>query len=364
VPTKTCCAVGPVWSEEVDAITGAAPWVMTYAAAMWNVRWVSIVALAGLGCGGGGADDGGVDGAVVDSDGGVGWTSAPAVLGGAIQETGAVAVDGRIYVIGGFDGSLAVVQAVRVFDTVTSTWSDGPRLPSAVHHANVATTGGTIYVLGAMAGPTFDAAGVVWSWNPATDAGWTERSPMPAGTERASSLVGVVDGVIYVIGGLRGGAVADVSAYDPSDGSWDTSLPPLPEPRDHGCGGVVAGTIYVAGGRRGAIGSTSDAVYAYTPGGAWQTRAPMPTGRGGTACGVIADQIIVVGGEGNAADPSGVFPQVEVYTPATDRWESRAPMPTPRHGMGAAAWGGRLYVPGGATRQAFGAVDTHEVLTP
>jgi len=25
VPTKTCCAVGPAWTEEVDAITGALP---------------------------------------------------------------------------------------------------------------------------------------------------------------------------------------------------------------------------------------------------------------------------------------------------------------------------------------------------
>ena len=25
VPTKTCCAVGPAWKEEVDAITGELP---------------------------------------------------------------------------------------------------------------------------------------------------------------------------------------------------------------------------------------------------------------------------------------------------------------------------------------------------
>jgi PTH2 family peptidyl-tRNA hydrolase len=25
VPTKTCCAIGPAWSDEVDAITGALP---------------------------------------------------------------------------------------------------------------------------------------------------------------------------------------------------------------------------------------------------------------------------------------------------------------------------------------------------
>jgi hypothetical protein len=39
-------------------------------------------------------------------------------------------------------------------------------------------------------------------------------------------------------------------------------------------------------------------------------------------------------------------------------------MPTPRHGMAAAAWNGALYVPGGATSAGFGAVAAHEVLTP
>jgi len=39
-------------------------------------------------------------------------------------------------------------------------------------------------------------------------------------------------------------------------------------------------------------------------------------------------------------------------------------MPEPRHGTGAAALGGTLYVPGGADRQAFGAVATCTSLTP
>ena len=38
------------------------------------------------------------------------------------------------------------------------------------------------------------------------------------------------------------------------------------------------------------------------------------------------------------------------YQPATDGWESMPPLPTARHGLGAAALGGRLYVlAGGAT---------------
>jgi N-acetylneuraminic acid mutarotase len=91
----------------------------------------------------------------------------------------------------------------------------------------------------------------------------------------------------------------------------------------------------------------------------------MPTARGGTACGVIGDRLVVVGGEGNPAPGSrGVFPQVEAYDAAANAWQTLAPMRTPRHGMGAAAWDGKLYVPGGANQQAFGAVATHEILTP
>lgn len=314
-------------------------------------------------CGGGG-DDAADAAAGADAPGGSAWSSAPPT-DGAIQETAAVAVDGRIYVIGGFDASVQVVSTVRVFDTATETWSTAPDLPEPVHHANAAVVDGTIYVVGALQGLAFTAIGDVWSWNPATDVNsWAAHTPMPTGTQRGSSIVGVIDGRIHVAGGLRGGAVADVSAYDPLGDSWDTSLPALPAARDHGCGGVVGGVLYVTGGREGQIESTSGAVYAYTPGGAWEQRAPMPTGRGGTACGVIDDRIIVVGGEGNPEIATGVFPQAEAYDPAADAWASLEPMPTPRHGMAAAAWAGKLYVPGGATEQGFGAVDTHEVLTP
>jgi len=296
---------------------------------------------------------------------GPGWTDAPALALGPAQETATGAVDGKIYVIGGFDGALAVLDRVQVFDTRTCTWSLGPALPRAVHHANVAAVDGRIYVLGALAGTTFTAIGDSWSWAPATESAWTDLASMPAGTERGAAIIGAIGARIYLAGGLRGSsAVALVTAYDTATATWETALPSLPEPRDHGCGGVVGDALYVIGGRGGSIEGTSDSVLAYAAGGSWQSRAAMPTARGGTACGVIDGRIFVVGGEGNAAAPSGVFSETEVYIASEDRWEALAPMPIPRHGMGAAAWDGRLYVPGGATRQAFGAVATHQVFTP
>ena len=323
----------------------------------------AITACVALGCGG--DDPGTPDSAPPGScEARTGWITAPPVGGGAVQETAAVATGGKIYVLGGFKSASEIVRSVRVFDLAACAWSEGPPLPRAVHHANAAVVDGTIYVLGSMIAG-FVAIGDVWAYRPGTDTDWSPRASMPAGTQRGSAVVGVIDGAIYLAGGLRNGAVGQVSSYTPATDTWSTSLPPLPQINDHGCGGVVNGKLYVTGGRMGTTSSNSSMVFEYTPGaGAWTPRAPMPTARGGTACGVLGDRIIVVGGEGNTASPAGVFPEVEAYTPAVDRWESLAPMTTPRHGMGAAAWDGALYVPGGASRELFGSVDTHEVFRP
>lgn len=291
-----------------------------------------------------------------------GWVAAPKLVRGATQETATVAIDDNIYVLGGFDGLTQVIDDVQIFNTQTCEWSLGPKLPRAVHHTNAAVHGGRIYVVGAMEGLSFTAVGHVWSWAPG-EAMWSTHASMPAGQQRGAGITAAIGDRIYVAGGLRGGSVQQVSAYIPATDTWDTALPPLPVNRDHGCGGAIGGTLYATGGRATGITALQGEVYAYTPGGAWETKAAMPTARGGTACGVIGDRIVVVGGEGNGAVSSGVFPQVESYNATTNEWTQHDPMVTPRHGMGAAALGNSLYVPGGASVQGFGAVDTFEIFT-
>jgi N-acetylneuraminic acid mutarotase len=280
-----------------------------------------------------------------------------------IQETAAVALDGKVYVIGGLTSFTAYSDKVWVLDTTTGMWSAGPDLPMGVHHANAAVAGSSIYVVGAL-GSNFSAIGVVWRHTPGVDTGWVARASMPAGTQRGASIVGTIGGLIYVAGGLRGGAVTDVSSYDPVGDMWNDAVPDLPSARDHGCGAVIGDKLYVAGGRMASIGSTTDTMYELTPGTGWATKMPMPTARGGTACGVIDGRLFVVGGEGNPDTPSGVFPHNEAYVAASDRWETHEPMRTPRHGMQAAAWEGVLYVPAGGITESLGATDVHETFTP
>lgn len=310
------------------------------------------------------AIDASIMGRDAGSDGAFAWEPLPDVGGGPIQETGVAELDGKIYVIGGFTEDRAIVPDVQVYDIAGRTWSTAAPLPSRIHHANVAATGGKLYVLGALIGGSFQQLGDSWQYDPAANA-WTELMPMGDAEARGSAAVGVIDGKIYVVGGYRNGsAVSAVSAYDPIANAWQHDLAPLPAPRDHLAGAAVGGIFYAISGRNGSIASITDRVDAYDPAAnAWTARAPIPTGRGGMAAGVVSGKIIVVGGEG-ASVPSGVFSEVEMYDPEQDTWSTLPPMRTPRHGMGAAGYEGALYVPGGADIRGLAAIATHDVLTP
>jgi len=101
----------------------------------------------------------------------------------------------------------------------------------------------------------------------------------------------------------------------------------------------------------------------------WELRAPLPTTRSGHGLVVYRDRLFAMGGESgvirNGQITQGkVFGQMESYDPASDRWQSQAPMPTPRHAVGAVTIGDWIYVAGGGAVTG-GAVQSavHEAFT-
>jgi N-acetylneuraminic acid mutarotase len=189
---------------------------------------------------------------------------------------------------------------------------------------------------------------------------WRRKANMP--TSRGAHAAAVIDGKIYVVGGsgTSAGRGRDFAVYDPATDQWQT-LPPMPTSRNHLAAGAVAGKLYVAGGREG--GNLTLAVLEeYDPATRqWTRKADMPTGRSGIAGAVVNGLFYVFGGEGNRNHPLGVFEENEAHDPVTNTWRSLQPMPTPRHGINAAVIGNRIYLPGGATVQGFGAVGINEV---
>lgn len=290
-----------------------------------------------------------------------GWYSLASLARGPRSDATVVALRERVAVIGGFDSFGEPVHDVELYTPSTDRWDDMMPLPKPLHHVSAGVVDGNLFVLGGLQSTDNVETGESYVFYPNINE-WRSIASMPAGSERSASAFGVIGTTIYVAGGLRGGApVADFSAYDTLTDTWQ-ELPALPEARGELVGGVVGGVLYAIGGRK--LGSEKAAidVFAFDPAkGQWSSRASMPTGRLGCAAGVVGDRIFVLGGKG---ETSGVFDINEVYDPATDTWETGAPMTGPRHAMGVTGFDGALYVSGGSNAELLGVVDTFEAYIP
>lgn len=304
------------------------------------------------------------------------WKQLAPIAGGPRQEHSVAAIGRHVFVIGGIkpdgSGGVTTVADVEVYDSRANTWRRAAPLPVPMNHPNVVAVGGRLFVLGGLSGgASWQALGDSFVYNPVTDR-WTALPPMPSGIERGSAAMGVHGTRVYLAGGMRtlipgpGGlqdTVADVHSYDVLTRRW-TTLPSLPEARDHVGGAFVGGTFYVVGGRdRGQI-NVRDTVYGYSRG-KWTELAPMPTARGGIASAVIGTKIYTFGGEGKVVNGvNTVFAETEAYDTRTNRWEKLAPMPVPRHGTAAISVGDTIYIPGGGNRGGGAPMDVNDVYRP
>jgi N-acetylneuraminic acid mutarotase len=282
------------------------------------------------------------------------WIALPPLPQGPRQEVAVAALDGRILVIGGLTDAGRGSAAVEVYDPVAGEWGLAAALPAARHHVGAATLAGSVYAIGGFRGSSFvpDADGYRYE---APAEGWAAVAPLPRA--RGALAVAPLDGRLHALGGSAvGGSVADHTIYDPTADQWTTAAP-LPSPRNHLAAVVVGGALYAIGGRSdGGGNANSAALERYDPArDAWDGLTPMPTARSGHAAAEIGGRLVVMGGEVNPGRPDGVFVEVELYDPASDRWTVIEPMPVPRHGIGAVAVAALVYVPGGATRAGFGA---------
>jgi N-acetylneuraminic acid mutarotase len=268
--------------------------------------------------------------------------------------------NGRIYVMGGYPGERITSDQVQIYDSATDSWSLGPPLPQPMHHTMAATVDGKVYVVGGEGGNPVGNQSIFLNFNHVLneEAGvWEPRADMP--TRRSGGGAAVIDGKIYVAGG-RPPRGADFAMYDPGGDTW-TTLPDVPTARNHLAVSAVGGKVVVAGGRfGGGVGSEMTAIVeTYDPAtGSWSSGTPMLAPRAGMASVAANGCMYAIGGEGNDADPRGVFEQNEMFNPMTNAWERLEPMPLPTHGLtGAAAIDGLVYIPGGATSRGVSGPD-------
>ena len=253
--------------------------------------------------------------------------------------------------IGGITETGATVPRVEAYDIPTNTWSPLADMPRALHHTGAGAADNYVFSIGGLRSD-FAPVSDVYCYDPSRDE-WTEIAPLP--TPRGALAVAELDGKLHAIGGSGvGGSVTRHDVYDPITNEW-TELAPLPTPRNHLAAAAIDGKVYAIGGRNIGIESSAE-LYRYDPvTNMWEVLSPMPTARSGLAAAAVDGRLVVMGGEFNSGHPMLVFPQVEVYEPATDEWISLTPMPVARHGIGAAVKDGLIYVPAGGPRGGFSA---------
>lgn len=267
-------------------------------------------------------------------------------------EVAAAAVNGKIYIAGGFVPPGRTVPIVEVYDIATDSYSRGPDLPLAVNHAMAAAWEGVVYVMGGYA----DATGLASPTDRAfalRGQVWEELPSMPE--VRAAAGAAVINGKLYVAGGVGpDGLAGSTLVFDVAAGTWST-VEGVPTPREHLGVATDGSRLYVVGGRP----PNTDVLEAFDPAaGEWERLSSMPTARGGLAAAGTANGLIVAAG-GEAEE---TFPEVEAYDVDEDRWLRLPELPRPRHGLGVVAVGNTVYVVAGGPRPGFAFSGANEAL--
>jgi Common central domain of tyrosinase/Kelch motif len=293
------------------------------------------------------------------------------------EELYGVALNGKMYVIGGWDDGKAAGLNYE-YDPATDKWTEKKGMPRLAHHAALASANGKIYVIGGFVPPkdiqiptggAWEPIADTWEYDPATDS-WKSLAPAP--TKRGAAVAVEVAGKIYVIGGATTVAgskdpyftffgpslvLTTNEVFDPATNKWE-SRRPMSVARNHAYAAAVNGKIYVIGGRTGHAfilsATNTDVVEEYSPiSDMWSApKERMPTPRSGGAVGTDGRRIYIAGGEVTTKELVGAFRAVDAYEPATNSWISLPPMSMPRHGIAGAVIGNEFHLVSGMIQSA------------
>ena len=189
----------------------------------------------------------------------------PTPVSGALAAT----VGRVIYLPGGVDAAGKTLAAVETFDPRAQTWQAAAALPQPRRDYALAALEGRLYLFGGSDGTTIQRD--VFRYDPETRT-WAAIDSLPRA--RAHAAAAAIDGRIYLVGGEDArGLLATVERFDPTGpegGRWET-LPSLPQPVARPAALAAVTTLLV-------LDPATRRVAQYTPGGDAWSAADAPAG--------------------------------------------------------------------------------------
>lgn len=224
---------------------------------------------------------------------------------------GLAVVEGRVYAVGGFNGTLRV-RTVDAYDAASDTWTPVASMDARRSTLGVAVIDHFIYAVGGFDGATGLNSAEVYDTHTGV---WRPIASM--NTRRSSVGVGVLGTKLYAVGGYDGASrqcLSSVECYDPETNVW-TPVTDMNARRSGAGVGVLDGVVYAVGGHDGP--AVRRSVEAYEPRtGIWRAVADMTAARRNAGVAPHGGRLYVVGGDDGASN----LATVEVYDPKTDTW--------------------------------------------
>jgi N-acetylneuraminic acid mutarotase len=219
------------------------------------------------------------------------------------------------------------------YNVATDTWGFGGgfSLIDAANLNGVGKIGNKFYFTGgeSCCDEDFQTFNDTWAYQPSTQQLF-HKAVMPKATQYG--VTGVIDGKLYVLPGYCsgeavdpghcavGGPIRQLYRYDPSANTWITRRQ-APHFHTFGAAGVINDKFYVVGNW-----NQGPALDAYDPAtDTWQTLAPIPTPGERLFGAVLQSKLFVI----SWSHPSGapVTLKAFLYDPATNTWTPRAAPP-------------------------------------
>ncbi|MCF8296082.1 MAG: T9SS type A sorting domain-containing protein [Saprospiraceae bacterium] len=250
-------------------------------------------------------------------------------------------LDGKVYVVGGYNSVISKMNTNFVYDTLTESWTVKSPMSHSRSNLGLVVLNNKVYAVG---GDPFLSS--IEEFNPDSNS-WKQLTPMPTGRQHLGCAV--VNNKIYAIGGIVGWSnyTGANEVYNPDSNSWESKTP---MPFDRELFGIAAidSMIYIFGGTNGAsLFKTTLCYNANTD--TWTTKANMPTARFGCGTAVIDNKIYVIGGGGITG---GSISSVDVFNPISNTWETATNMQIARKLVSSASVNGKIFVTGGANSSA------------
>ncbi len=264
---------------------------------------------------------------------------------------------------------IALSCAVCAETSTENTWETKQPLPQT-HVETAVAVGDKIYAF--FWRPNCENH-LTYEYDPANET-WTQKTAMP--TVRSSYAVAVVDTKIYILGGYLGWANADGSVgsapsnlnevYDTATDTWETKQPLSQAMVDIGAN-VVDGKIYVIGGLTndmigvwGIHGSTF--VQVYDPeSDSWTQKDPAPYSMARYFSCVMNEKIYIINDPSEYLAEGTHSANLYIYDTKTGNWTTGSSPPTKYYGSGIAVTTGlyapeRIYIIGGYVNLGFAQV--------